>query len=273
MLFDLSGKRRNVVRVVYAFLAIIFMGGFLFFGIGSDVQGGLGDLFGFGTNDTSTAPQYEEQIDDAEEAIEEDPQDEQAYVDLILARFSAGNQLLGEGEDSKTLAEAEDHYLAATAAWESYLEITDEPKYEAASISANAYQRLFTLFPPEIAGIKTFAKGAVGPAEIVAEEIGGINPYLQLAQYAYFAGDTKLGDEASEKALAEADSAEKKQLEKVLASLAKAPAELEKQLAAQNKADGKGDEETDSGAFANPLAESGFGGGAAPATPTAPPAP
>ncbi len=76
MLFDLkSGKRRRVVQIVFGFLAFIFFISFVGFGIGSDVSGGIFDAIGLGGGDSSGDPQYEQQIEDAEAALETDPND------------------------------------------------------------------------------------------------------------------------------------------------------------------------------------------------------
>ena len=92
MLFDLqSGKRRRVVQVVFGTMAVLFGASFLFFGIGSDASGGLADLFGFGTNSQNTGnPQFDEQIEDAEDAVAADPKNEKALLELAEVRYQAG---------------------------------------------------------------------------------------------------------------------------------------------------------------------------------------
>ncbi len=92
MLFDLqSGKRRRVVQVVFGTMALLFGVSFLFFGIGSEASGGLADLFGFGTNSQSTGnPQFDEQVEDAEDAVAADPKDEKALLELAQVRYQAG---------------------------------------------------------------------------------------------------------------------------------------------------------------------------------------
>jgi len=276
VLFDLSGKRRNVIRVVYALLAVLFGGGFLFFGVGSDVQGGLGDLLGFGSNNPQSDPQFEEDIEEAEKAIESDPKDEEALATLISARVLAGNDVLDQSTDEETLEvsptpEAEEHYQAAVEAWEQYAKVAKKPEPEPAGSAAQAYGAIFNFFPPELPAIQSTAADAVVAQELVADETPGEGTYFTLAQYAYLAGDTALGDEAAKQAVAEADESRRKQLEKDLETLSKLPAQIQKELEKQEKAEGKGEDE----AFQNPLEESGFGGGgfgagAAPGAPAAP---
>ena len=86
MIFDLkTGKRRRVVQVVFGFLAFIFFISFVGFGVGSDVTGGIFDALGIGGGSSSSDPQYEQQIEDAQSAVDQNPKDGSAYGDLIAA--------------------------------------------------------------------------------------------------------------------------------------------------------------------------------------------
>ena len=93
MLFDLSSPRRkNVVRVVYGALALLFAGGFIFFGIGSEGGGGglFDGIFGDGGGG-STAEQFEQQIEDAEKKLETDPADQRALQRAGLLPHAVGH--------------------------------------------------------------------------------------------------------------------------------------------------------------------------------------
>jgi hypothetical protein len=274
MLFDLSGKRRNVIRVIYGFLAVIFGAGFLLFGVGSEVQGGLGDIFGFGTNDTSNDnPAFQDQIDDAEQKLEENPNDERALADLVQLHYQAGNDAVEVDEATGQISfttESEDSYNSAVSAWQDYLKAAKDPDPATAAIANQAYTILLQNAEPT--EIESIAKDAIGPAEISAEDNPGVGPWSTLAQYAYFAGDTELGDEAAMKAVAEAEPSQRKEIQKGLDAAAKQAEQLREQIEKQAK---KGDDE---GAFTNPL-EEGIGGGALPGAggtgvpPSTPPAP
>ena len=69
MLFDLRGKRKRAVQVVYASLAVIFLVGFVGFSIGSgNAPGGLLDAIGLGGNGGSggsLSTQFDSQINSA----------------------------------------------------------------------------------------------------------------------------------------------------------------------------------------------------------------
>ena len=272
MLFDLSGKRKNVVRVVYGFLALLFAGGFLLFGIGSESGiGGIGDLLGFGTGDSgNNNPAFDDQIQEAEDKLAADPKDESALRTLVEVHYQAGNDALDVDEATGSITitdDAEQEYDEAIAAWDDYLEVAKKPDEGTASIANQAYGVLLQNADP--ASLPTLAKDAILPAEIVAESTPGVGTYATLAQYAYFAGDVKLGDEAAQKAVGEADASEAKQIEQQLEATAKAAVELQEQIDKQAE-QGTGEE-----AFTNPL-ESGIGGGSplpgapAPGTPPAP---
>lgn len=267
MLFDLSGKRRNFIRVVYAVLAALFLGGFLFFGIGSDAPGGLGDLLGFGTNEpTSGSPQYDEEIEDAEARLAEDPKDEAALEELVRVRYQAGNDSLEADEETGEISltpEAETQFSESADAWERYAKVAKKPSPDVAAIANQAYGILLQFSAPQ--DLPQLAEEALPAAEVYAESNPGVGTYATLAQYAYFAGDTKTGDDAAARAVEEVDAPQRKQLQKDLESAKEAAAQLDKQLAKQAQQGGEGE------AFSNPLGDLGTG---SPLGPTAPaPAP
>src|ERR687892_2445330 len=100
MLFDLRGKRRRFIQVVYALLAALFLVGFVGFGVGSESgAGGIFDALGIGGGDTSSSnPQYDEDIEEAEQQLEQDPKDEQALQQLAQTHYLAGQAALETDE-------------------------------------------------------------------------------------------------------------------------------------------------------------------------------
>ncbi|HEX6115475.1 MAG TPA: hypothetical protein VFY99_00150 [Solirubrobacterales bacterium] len=259
MLFDLSGKRKRVVQVVYAALAVLFAVSFVGFGIGSDAAGGLFDAFGLGSDDNSSGnPAFEDQIDEAEQKVAADPKDEQALSDLVQLHYQAGNDAVEVDEATGQISmttESEQEYNEAASAWQDYLKVAKKPDGSTAAIANQAYGILLQFAEPT--EVSTIAEDAVVPAEISAEDTPGVGPWATVAQYAYFAGDTKLGDEATQKALDEADSSQRKQLAKDLAAAEKSAVKLAEEI--KKQAEKGGGEE----AFTNPL-EQGIGGGALP---------
>src|SRR5918996_1056526 len=148
MLFDLkSGKRRRVIQVVFGFLAFIFFISFVGFGIGSDVSGGIFDAIGLGGDDASSNPEYEQQIEDANETLETDPQNERALLDLAGAYFRSATEtgvnvnpqtgVIEISEDSRADLEQ------SIVAWERYLTTKPQrPDTTAAAQAAESYRYL-----------------------------------------------------------------------------------------------------------------------------------
>jgi len=86
MLFDLTNpRRRRVIKVVYAVLAILFGVGFLFFFVGSEVGGGQSvfEAVGIGGASSSEEDINQDEIDDARERLEQNPNDRAALSDLV----------------------------------------------------------------------------------------------------------------------------------------------------------------------------------------------
>ena len=261
MLFELSGKRKQVLRVVYAGLAILFAVSFVGFGIGSDAAGGIFDAIGLGSGDSSSDnPQFEDQIDEAEATLAEDPKNEAALEDLVRVHYQAGNDALAVDETTQSISmtpEAETEFSESTDAWETYIKVAKKPSEDVAAVVNQAYGVLLQFSEPQ--GLQSLAEDAVPAAELVAESSPGVGTYATLAQYAYLAGDPKTGDEAAKQASAEAEPSQRKDLEDQLASVKKSAAELEKEI---EKQAAKG---TKSEAFTNPLEGAGSGSPVTPA--------
>ena len=82
MLFDLTSPgRKTAVRIIFGFLALIFAGGFIFLGIGT--EGGLNPFDSVGGGG-STADAFEQQIEDAEEELEQDPTNSDTLANLVV---------------------------------------------------------------------------------------------------------------------------------------------------------------------------------------------
>jgi hypothetical protein len=78
-----SKLRRNA-KWVFAILALVFGLSFVVFGVGSDVQGGIADLF------TGRAASSGPSADDARERLEENPRDAEALRDPRARALRAG---------------------------------------------------------------------------------------------------------------------------------------------------------------------------------------
>jgi hypothetical protein len=253
MLFDLrSGKRRAVIKVVYATLAILMGGSLVLFGIGSDAPGGILDAVGLGGgNGGSSNPQYEEQIEDAEERLETDPKNQPALLQLV--RFQSLSAQEGITTDPQTLAveiseDARTDLELTVDAWERYLD-TDpkKPNATAANSASLAYRYL-----------RDF-EGAAKAQEFVAASQDTASAYALWAQYLYGSFQYDEGDAATEEAVALTDQGTREQARKELEAFEEAARRYEKQL---EKQPGGGGEEAAGQQLQDPFGALGGGGGA-----------
>jgi hypothetical protein len=255
MLFDLkSGKRRRVVQVVFGFLAFIFFISFVGFGIGSDVTGGIFDAIGLGGGNSSGDPQYEDQIEDAEAAIEANPNDANAYADLIAAYFGSAQSGISVDEETgqQTITpEAQSDLQKAADAWDRYL--ATKPKEVVVTTAGNAVQ-VFVLLND--------AEGAAEAQAIVAEDQRTSAAYAQLAFYLYSDFQFKEGDEAADKAVAAASPSEREQTKKNLENLREQAVKFQEQL---EQAQQEGGQEQGEQQLNDPFGD--LGGATAPVAP------
>ena len=205
MLFDLQGKRRRVVQVVYLTLAILLGGGLVFFGIGSDVQGGLSDIFssngGGGGNNV-----VDDRIEENEKKIKKDPADAQALKELTQDYYSKAASL-PVGEDGAVPQSGQGELRKADGYYQSYLELNpDEPD---ASLARVAYQ----LYGPTALNK---AKELEAAARLLAEEENDSASYLLLVDAATRSGNTRAADLAGTKVVELAPKGQKKQAKKTV---------------------------------------------------------
>jgi tetratricopeptide (TPR) repeat protein len=255
MLFDLSsGRRKRVVQVVYAVLALLMGGSLLLFGIGSDAPGGLLDAVGLGSSsDNSSDTQYEDQINNAEGKLATDPQNEQALLNLARYHYlSANSQVSVSSEGAVDIPpEAQSELEQAVDAWQRYLKT--DPKDPEASVAANATQAYVLL---------NDAEGAAEAQKIVAESQNSAPAYGQLAYYLYFDFQFDAADEAAAKAIELSEPSEREQTKKNLEAV---EAQARKQKKQVDEAAAQGGKEAGEEQLTDPFGSLGGSGGLAPA--------
>lgn len=248
MLFDLSGKRRRVVQVVYATLAILMGGSLVLFGIGSDAPGGILDALGLGGGGSSgsTDPQYEEEIDDAEQRLAENPTDAQALAELVILRYRSGASQLDLDEETGATTvtpEARDELVQARDAWDRYLELKPKrPDAEAATSVAQISDILFrdALTAGDAQTALDEAEDAADAYRIAAEASNRAPDFGGLATYLYISGDDAAAERASRRALELSDPSARGTLARRLEQTAKQTKELNDELERLVKAGQKG---------------------------------
>lgn len=214
MLFDLQGSRKTAVKVIYLGLAILMAGGLVLFGIGSNVNGGLADVFG-GNNSQSAA---KDNVKKYSEQVAQDPKNAKALQNLIAARYTLAGDPANYNQKKNTFTTEGKQQLKQLAAdWKTYLKLTDnKPNIGTANFAVSGYLGLED------------AKGAAAAQQIITEKQPIAANYLALMLYASYAGQQLIASGAEIKALEVATPDEKKDVEQQIK-------EIKKQLADRNK--------------------------------------
>jgi hypothetical protein len=219
MLFDIRGRRKHVVRVVYAILALL-MGASLFLVVGPF---NIGNLIGNGSS-TSAAKVLQEQAERTEQKLRREPESETLLLALTRQRVSAANSLTEVNSETGATVltpEGRQELQRGVEAWGSYLKQTKEPRPNTALLVSSGY---FSLAESST-GLEEVVENIEGAAKtqrIAAEAQPTINSLTTLAIYEYYAGNFAAGDKAVKQAEAKAPSkAEAKEVGKQMAEYRK----------------------------------------------------
>lgn len=228
LVFDTRGKRKHVVRVVYAILALL-MGGSLFL-----VTGGvnLSSLLGNSGSTGSASKLFEEQAERIERRLVKNPDDEQQLLALTRARINSGNaqvEVVSETEAPTVGPEARKELEAGYEAWSRYLKQAKEPSPTAAQLVAGTFFRLAESSTSLLESEENIAK-ATKAQKIAAEQSPSLGSLSTLAIYQYYNSEFAGGDKTMKQAAAQSSSkAEAKNIEKQLAEFRKRAQKYNKQ--------------------------------------------
>ena len=260
MVFDIRGRRKRVVQVVYAVLAFLMAASLL------TVVGpvSIGDIFG-GGGGSNPASSLDDQAAKIEKRLKRDPENEDLLLSLVRIRYSAGNAQVAvdpsTGQQSVS-PEAQAEYEKAAAAWASYLKT--KPAEPNPNVAQQAATALYTLAATSstAAEADTNLDDAAKAEAIVAKARPSVGTLSTLAYYSYLALDFKQGDAAVEQAKAKASSkAQARSIETQLASIRKQAKKFEEQ---QQRAAAQGGEQQAQQQLGNPLGGLSGGGLGAP---------
>jgi hypothetical protein len=247
MLFDIRGRRKHVVRVVYAILALL-MGASLFLVVGPF---NIGNLVGNGST-TSAAEVLQEQAEKTEAKLRRKPEDEVLLASLTRQRLSAANSLTEvNSETGETLytPEGRQELQRGVEVWNTYLKQSEEPKATVAALASQGYFGLAQT-SASFEEVTENINGAAKAQRIAAEAQPTINSLTTLAIYEFYAGDFAAGDKAVKEAEAKAPGkAEAKEIGKQMAEFRKQGKALE----AQKKAVAKEEKKQGKERLENPL--------------------
>jgi hypothetical protein len=211
MLFDLRGRgRRRTIQFIYLFLAILIGGGLIFFGIGGG-SGSGGLLNAVNNNGGSAGSAFTARLKRDEKAAAAQPSNPDAWATVANDHYELALSNFNQTSQAFTGAAAKDLRDAQTA-WNRYLSLN--PPHADPSLAIKMTSVL--------AGLNDLA-GAAGAAEIYANANPSAANYARMAQYAYAAKNSRLGDLASGKALSLAPKAQKAAYQSLLSSMKKNP--------------------------------------------------
>jgi hypothetical protein len=252
MVFDIRGRRKNVVKVVYAILALL-MGLSLFLLAGS---GGIASIFNSDTT-SDVAAQFEDQAEKLEFKLKQDPQDPQLLLGLTRTQINAGNALAEANPETGEIAytpESRQYLLEASESWSRYLKATDQPDSGGAQLAAQA---LFGLAQSSRNGTEAESnvRAAAQAQQIVAEARPSLGSLSTLAIYRLYSFDYDGAAQARKEAVPFANTKfERENLGNELDQISKRAHAFEKQLQEIEKEAKKAREKGEAGVV-NPLAE------------------
>ena len=198
MVFDIRGRRRHVVKVVYAILAIL-MAASLFLVTGAI---NINSIFGNGSSGESATKSFEEQAERIEAKLAKTPGEENLMANLTRARINAANSMVTNGEvESQDGVESYKHQLAlASEGWSDYVDASSEPS---AGLAIQVAPALFQLAELSSNGQEALenVKAATEAEQVVADKRNDLNSWSTLSFYALFAQNYKLAEEAKEEAV------------------------------------------------------------------------
>lgn len=191
MVFDIRGRRRNVVKVVYAVLAVL-MGLSLFLVVGGL---NLSELFNSGGGTSEVTKQFEEQETRIERELKKDPENPDLLVKLARTQVNAGSSLdevkvTSAGEERIVTPESLNQLQQASDTWSKYLKVTKEPNLGLAQLMSVTLVTLaeFANSPPES---KENLEAAAAAQKLIADARPTLNSLTTLAFYEAILGNTK----------------------------------------------------------------------------------
>ncbi len=214
MLFDLRGRgRRRTVQVIYLGLALLIGFGLIGLGVGGGFGSGgiLSSLTGSEEKGTAS---FAAQVTKYKKLAEQQPSDVYAWEQLTLAQLhEAGGEAYFAG--GKLTSKGKELFAQTGQSWNKYLALNPpKPNVEIA-------QEMVRVFGEE--GLDEPAEADKVLQIVTAARPESASLYAALAEYAYKAKNTRIGDLASERAVALAPPAQRKQLKTELAEIKKNP--------------------------------------------------
>ncbi|HEX5309489.1 MAG TPA: hypothetical protein VFW38_10470 [Solirubrobacteraceae bacterium] len=217
MLFDLRARgRRRTVQVVYFGLALLFLVGFVGFGVG--VGGGGGGLLEgiFGSKEGTAGSGNAKQLATAEARVKKHPSEAAALQALVEARFrSASSGELYDEEKAQFTEKGKEVLAKVVADWNRYLAL------KPTSPSLTVTDDMVRVFGKE--GLNEPAETVAVLQMVIPTQPPSAALYGRLAEAAYQSKNISTGDLAAQKAVSLAPASERKRVKAYMAALKKNP--------------------------------------------------
>ncbi|HVS99622.1 MAG TPA: hypothetical protein VHE08_03820 [Solirubrobacterales bacterium] len=233
MVFDIRGRRRHVVKVVYAILAIL-MAASLFLVTGAI---NLNSILGISSSGESATSSLEKQAENIEAKLVKAPADEDLLAGLTRTRINIANTMVTSGAGDEE--EIKHQFAQASEGWSEYLSAAKEPSAGLAIQAAPALFQLARLSSTGEAALENL-KATSAAQKIVAEARPNVNSWSTLGLYALYAQEFKVAEEAKAEALKLAGTKfARESFENQYEEIEKAAKKFGKQLKAEKAAKGK----------------------------------
>jgi hypothetical protein len=215
MLFDLRGRgRRRTVQVTYIVLAVIFGLGFVGLGVGGGF--GSGGIFSaFTGNEGSGGTSHSGEIKKYEQLTRRQPNSVEAWQKLLQAQLHEAGGEAYVSRSGGVTSKGKELYAQIANSWRHYVALTP------ASPSVPLAKEVLLVFGEE--GLNEPAAAVQVLQIIVAAEPSSTHYYSFLADYAYKAKNTRVGDLAAAKAVALAPPEQRARVKTELEAIKKNP--------------------------------------------------
>jgi hypothetical protein len=194
MLFDLRSRgRRRTVQAVYLGLALLMGGGLVLFGVGAgNGLGGLLNAFNGSGSSSGQSAAVSSAEKSAIKATQTSPNDPSVWASLIQARWSnaSSNSADFNSSTGQFTTDGKRELTNLTNDWGRYRALVKAPDPDITILAARAYQYL-----------GDYKSATTAWADMAAAEPTTASAFECYAANAYAAGDTRIGDLASAKAV------------------------------------------------------------------------
>jgi hypothetical protein len=195
MVFDIRGRRRYVVKVVYAILAIL-MAASLFLVTGAI---NINSILGTGSSGESATKSLEEQAARIERKLVKTPEDEDLLLNLTRTRINVANTMItnGAGESQGGVEEVKQELAQASEDWSRYVKAAGEPS---PGLAVQVAPALFQLAELSTGGEEALENviAATEAQKIVADARPNLNSLSTLGIYQAFAQEFKAANKSIE---------------------------------------------------------------------------